>query len=48
MDDNSTVRGIMKTSVKMPVKVTGDGLLILEFTYSLFIGLCSVSFNMTA
>ena len=31
----------------MPVKVTGDSLLIHEFTYSLFIGLCSVTSDMT-
>ena len=31
----------------MPVKVTGDSLLIHEFTYSLFIGLCLVTSNMT-
>ena len=31
----------------MPAKVTGDSLLIHEFTYSLFIGLCSVTSNMT-
>ena len=30
-----------------PVKVTGDSLLIHEFAYSLFIGLCSVTSNMT-
>ena len=29
------------------VKVTGDSLLIHEFAYSLFIGLCSVTSNMT-
>ena len=31
----------------MPAKVTGDSLVIHEFTYSLFIGLCSVTSNMT-
>ena len=31
----------------MPAKVMGDSLLIHEFTYSLFIGLCSVASNMT-
>ena len=31
----------------MLAKVTGDSLLIHEFTYSLFIGLCSVTSNMT-
>ena len=31
----------------MPAKVKGDSLLIHEFTYSLFIGLCSVTSNMT-
>ena len=31
----------------MPVKVTVDSLLIHEFTYSLFIGLCSVTSGMT-
>ena len=31
----------------MPAKVTGDSLLIHEFTYSLFIGLRSVTSNMT-
>ena len=31
----------------MPAKVTGDSLLIHEFTYSLFIGLYSVTSNMT-
>ena len=29
------------------VKVTGDSLLIHAFAYSLFIGLCSVTSNMT-
>ena len=29
-------------------KVTGDSLLIHEFAYSLFIGLCSVTSNMTS
>ena len=32
---------------KMPAKVTDDSLLIHEFTCSLFIGLCSVTSNMT-
>ena len=31
----------------MAAKVTGDSLLIHGFTYSLFIGLCSVTSNMT-
>ena len=31
----------------MLAKVMGDSLLIHEFTYSLFIGLCSVTSNMT-
>ena len=31
----------------MPAKVTGDSLLIHEFTYPLFIGLRSVTSNMT-
>ena len=31
----------------MPSKVMGGSLLIHEFTYSLFIGLCSVTSNMT-
>ena len=31
----------------MPANVTGDSLLIHEFTYSLFIGLCSVTSKMT-
>ena len=31
----------------MPAKVTGDSLLIHEFTRSLFIGLCSVTSNIT-
>ena len=31
----------------MPSKVMGDSLLIHEFTYSLFIGLCSVTSDMT-
>ena len=31
----------------MPAKVTGEGLLIHEFTYLLFIGLFSVTSNMT-
>ena len=31
----------------MPAKVTGDSLLIHELAYSLFIGLCSVTSNMT-
>ena len=31
----------------MPGKVTGDSLLIHELTYSSFIGLCSVTSNMT-
>ena len=31
----------------MPAKVTGDSLLIHEFTYLLFIGLCSVTCDMT-
>ena len=31
----------------MPAKVTGDSVLIHEFTYSLFIGLCLVNSNMT-
>ena len=30
-------------SLRMPAKVTGDSLLIHKFTYSLFIGLCSVT-----
>ena len=30
------------------LKVTGDSLLIHEFAYSLFIGLCSVTFKMTS
>ena len=34
-------------SLKIPVKVMGGSLLIHEFTYSLFIGLCSVKTNMT-
>ena len=29
------------------LKVTGDSLPIHEFAYSLFIGLCSVTFDMT-
>ena len=29
------------------IKVTGDSLLIHEFAYSLYIGLCSVTSNMT-
>ena len=29
------------------IKVTGDSLLLHEFAYSLFIGLCSVTSNMT-
>ena len=32
----------------MPVKVIGDSLLIHEFTYSLFIALCSVTSDMTS
>ena len=31
----------------MPVKVSGDSLLIYEFTCSLFIGLCSVTSDLT-
>ena len=31
----------------LPIKVTGDSLLIHEFAYSLFIGLCSVTSDMT-
>ena len=34
-------------SMQSYVKVTGDNLLIYEFAYSLFIGLCSVTSNMT-
>ena len=34
-------------SVSQPLKVTGDSWLIHEFTYSLFIGLFSVTCNMT-
>ena len=30
----------------MPARVTGDSLLIHEFIYSLFVGLCSVTPNM--
>ena len=33
--------------VKMPAKVMGDSLLVHELTYLLFIGLCSVTSNMT-
>ena len=36
-----------KTNDMLSVKVTGDSLLIHEFAHSLFIGLCSVTSNMT-
>ena len=46
-ENSQTGFKLKKKHYKIPAKVTGQSLLIHEFTYSLFIDLCSVTYNMT-